>query len=119
MPMIIVLIIEDNPDLAAFMKLSIEHATCKVLTAQTRDEALDLVRILGTPHTIIMDWHMPGMGVEKFLFELALMSPHLPRLVLTTAGNDADEAARQFSIAEVLRKPFRDGDLLAQVDGYK
>lgn len=111
-----VLIIEDYWDTAFLVKISLQAQGCEAFVADSRDKALEFIQRHGLPDTIIMDWNMPGMSVEDFLSRLASFHTRMPRLILTTAATDADEVAKHFNIAEVLRKPFDLENLLAQVD---
>ena len=115
----VVLIIEDNGDVAEYLKVSLQMEGCEAHVSETRDDAIAFMIRHGLPDIIIMDWHMPGMGVEEFLYKLAQLNPRLPRLILMTAGENADDAARKYNIPEVLRKPFTADQVLHQVDGCK
>ena len=114
-----ILIVEDSADTATMMQFALCSKGCRAHTSNSRDEALEFIKADGVPDAIIMDFNMPGMSLEDFLRHLAEINPHLPRLILSTAGQEADDTARRYNILEVLRKPFDPANLLAQVDGCK
>ena len=114
-----ILVIEDSADTATMMQFALCSKGCRAHTANSRDEALEFIKADGVPDAIIMDFNMPGMSLEEFLRHLAAINPRLPRLILSTAGQEADETARRYNIPEVLRKPCDPANLLAQVDGCK
>jgi len=112
-----VLIVEDDADVRDLFIYELTHEGYRVQAADSRDEALQLVTTHGVPATIIIDYHMPGMTLDQFLEKLAVLHPKLPRLILTTAGAQADEVATRTGIAEVLRKPFDPLNIMEQVSG--
>jgi len=114
-----VLLIEDNEDIADLSKHALQSQGYDAIVVRSRNAAVEFLRDDGIPAIIILDWHMPGMSIEKFILELtAMCKDHpLPRLILSTAGPDADKVAKSLSIPEVLRKPFDLTNPLKAVDG--
>jgi CheY-like chemotaxis protein len=101
-----VLIVEDEPDVAATASKGLEMQGYEVTCATTRDEALKIVKSGTRPDMILLDLYMPGMTAEEFIEELLKIDTRLPRIVLMTAAYDADDKAKRLGIPEVLRKPF-------------
>jgi CheY-like chemotaxis protein len=116
-----VLIIEDHADTAVLTKLALREQDYDAFAVSSRNEAIQFIKDDGIPDVIIMDWHMPGMSIEKFMLELTTLcqSFKLPRMILATAGRDADKVAKSLNIPEVLRKPFDPMNPFRHVDGWK
>ena len=116
-----VLIVEDNSDVAQLTRIALRIQGYDAFVAASRNAAVQFIRDDGMPDVIIMDWHMPGMSIEKFMTELMTLcqGKPLPRMILSTAGQDADQVAKSLNIPEVLRKPFDPLNPLKQVDGWR
>jgi CheY-like chemotaxis protein len=116
-----VLIVEDNEDVAQLTRIALRIQGYDAFVASSRNDAVKFIVDDGMPDVIIMDWHMPGMSIEKFMLEMTSLSrgKPLPRIILSTAGQDADKVAKSLNIPEVLRKPFDPVNPLKQVDGWR
>lgn len=116
-----VLIVEDNEDIAQLTRISLRIQGYDAFIAASRNAAVQFIKDDGMPDVIIMDWHMPGMSIEKFMIEMTALNQGkpLPRIILSTAGQDADKVAKSLNIPEVLRKPFDLRNPLNQVDGWR
>ncbi len=116
-----VLIVEDNADIAQLTRIALRIQGYDAFVASSRNAAVKFIADDGMPDVIIMDWHMAGMSIEKFMTEMTSMcrGRPLPRIILSTAGQDADLVAKSLNIPEVLRKPFDPINPLKQVDGWR
>jgi CheY-like chemotaxis protein len=101
-----VLIIDDAEDVRALLECALKLERCDVRCAASRDEALPVIRDW-KPDVVLLDYYMPGLTIETFLKKLIEEQyAGLPRIVLMTAGFEADKKALSLGIPEVLRKPF-------------
>ena len=114
-----VLIVEDDSEITDYLRMSLTLEGCDAHVTPSRDQAIEFIQKNGKPDAIVLDWHMPGIGVEEFINKLTSITPQFSRLVLTTAAQDADDAAKKFNIPEVLRKPYTADKLIDQIDGCK
>jgi len=112
----VVLLIEDDPDTRDILTIGLRAQRCDVMEAENRDAALALIKARGVPDVIIMDYMMHGMSAEEFIQELTAITSALPRVILMTAANQADDRAKALGIPEVLRKPFSPLDVFAQIE---
>lgn len=112
-----ILVVDDNPDLTNFLKLSLADSFKQVLTAADGVEALDLAKS-HAPDIVVSDVMMPRMnGYElcRTIKEDVLIS-HIP-VVLLTARNDIQSRMSGYKNAAdaYLTKPFEQEMLLAVV----
>jgi len=104
-----VLVVEDNPDVAAVTSALLEQLGYETLVAHSADAALELLDKGETCDLvfsdIVMAGAMDGLGLARALKERL---PDMP-VLLATGYTNAEEAARgDFSI---LRKPYQLGEL--------
>lgn len=110
----VVLVVDDDPRALELMRLVLEHARYRVLTAQDPHDAISLLEA-ETPAVALFDYRMPGMnGLE--LTAWARAQPRLRglRIVLLT-GMDDEDTRRQghdAGVDDVVTKPFDRKDLL-------
>ena len=110
-PKKVILVVDDEADIRDTLTSLLDFLGYAPLVADDRDNALQLVKHQ-TPDAVILDWHMPGMTIEKFLSELRNMKEP-PEIVLLTAGFKAADKARELGLQHYIPKPF-DLDLLEQ-----
>ena len=112
-----ILIVDDSEDIREVLEASLKLKGRETLSVSSRDEALSVVANGWIPDLILLDYYMPGLEIEPFLKKLiAERTSNLPRIVLMTAGLEADAKARELGIPEVLRKPFIPEDVLTGID---
>lgn len=116
--MLRVLVVEDDPDFRALLSHSLPRQGCAVEAVESRDEAVALIHNGWNPSLILMDYCMPGMKPEVFIQKLIDSCPRLPRIVVMTAGDAAEERAKELGVPELLRKPFDPTELLLQIEWY-
>jgi twitching motility two-component system response regulator PilH len=107
-----VLIIDDDPNLAAVVEGYLEPKGCATHVARNGFQGLKLARE-ARPKVILCDMKMPHMAGTDVLRALAAdpITANIPR-VLMTGNVDADR-----SVAHgFLLKPFREADLLAVLE---
>jgi DNA-binding NtrC family response regulator len=101
-----VLVVDDEANMQAVMRLVLEGAGYEVVTADNGEQAL--------PHAqnpnldvVLSDLKMPGMGGEEFIARLRHERPDVPVIVVTAHGtiSSAVRAIRD-GAADYLTKPF-------------
>jgi CheY-like chemotaxis protein len=113
-----VLVIEDDSDFRDALTYSLPRQGCSVQAVETRDAAIELMEKGWEPDLILLDYCMPGMKGEDFIQKLVNSCERLPRIVVMTAGCDAEKRAKHLGVPEVLRKPFDPTELLLQIEWY-
>ena len=112
-----ILMIDDEEDARKLVKLLLERAGYRVLTAQTGAEGLILAKV-ERPQVILLDILMPKMKGHEALRRLKgdLDTRDIPVIMLTAMGTEHDIAA-SFRLGAVfhLEKPFETRDLLEKV----
>ena len=98
------LIVEDDPEVRDFFALFLSSLGYRTLHAETRDRALEVMQHV-RPDAILLDWYMPGLGVEPFLSIVRDM-PDPPLVVMISAGEALVEKCRGLNIEHYLAKPF-------------
>ncbi len=109
-----VLVVEDEPALAAAVSEALTDAGFVVDHAGDGEEALLLVAAKSYD-LIVCDLKMPKIDGMRFYQKLSTMYPHVARRVIFVTGDVAGTEAERFlqdSGCRWLAKPFRLGDLL-------
>jgi signal transduction histidine kinase len=88
-----VLVVEDSPDTLLLLNVLFEKRGCRVLTAESAAEALDIAG-RETPDIIISDIGMPGMNGYDLLTRLRHLPgmQHVPALAITGYATEDDRA---------------------------
>jgi two-component system KDP operon response regulator KdpE len=109
-----VLVVDDEPAIRRFLRVSLEAHGYTVHEAATGEEALQIVPA-SRPDLIILDMGLPGMDgteVVRCLREWA----QTPILILSVQGDEAAKiAALDAGADDYLTKPFGPGELLARM----
>jgi len=109
-----ILVIEDEPPLQKFLRVTLESQNYKVIQAERGEEGLRHAAT-AQPDVIILDLGLPdmdGMSVTRRLREWS----SIPIIVVTARGKDLDKVQALDSGADdYLTKPFSVGELLARV----
>lgn len=113
---IVVLIVDDEEDLAEICAESFELEDYQVAFRLSGEEALDFFNEHAHVHVVVSDSHMPGMkGME--LFEAIKKSDKpMPLFYLCTGDIElSEEELRAKGITGLVNKPFSLDDLIARV----
>ena len=109
-----ILIIEDEPSLQRFLRITLRAQDFNVLEAATGEQGLRHAA-MSTPDLIILDLGLPdidGVEVTKRLREWSA----IPVIVVSARGNEPDKViALDAGADDYLTKPFGVGELLARV----
>ena len=109
-----ILVVDDDPLIARLVRVHLDKAGYRVLTAASGEDALDLTAT-EMPDLVILDLMLPGMdGYEvcRAIREFSLV----PVVMLTARGEQVDKL-RGFEMGadDYLTKPFAPAELLARV----
>jgi len=99
------LLVEDNPYDLELTQLALEliGVLCEVVVARDGEEALDFLhRAQHLPDLILLDLNMPRVNGHEVLRALkqSVVFRHLPVVIFTTSGEEADRAACAASDAD-------------------
>jgi two-component system KDP operon response regulator KdpE len=110
----IILIIDDDADLARIVQLSLDREGCQTVIATSGLEGLqEAYRV--QPNLVILDIMMPGMDGWEVCRRLVEIS-NVPILMLTAKGTEADIVkGLQLGADDYLTKPFSVAELVARV----
>lgn len=100
-----VLVVEDDPDLAALEADVLAERGHEVEVASNGREALDAVA-RAKPDLIVLDMKMPVMGGREFAEEYRRREPHTAPIVVVTAADDAQKRAAEVGASAWIGKPF-------------
>lgn len=110
-----VLVVDDDPDIVATVRLAFEAAGAKVTTARDGNKAVELARSLD-PDLIVLDMMMPRRS--GFLV-METIKPHhkrgtRPYVIMITAneGKRHEQYARYLGVDDYVSKPFSMDQLL-------
>ncbi len=113
----LVLVVDDDPDVALLCKLHLEMAGYEVKVAETGIAAFEFARSL-KPSAIVLDFMLPdldGLQVLKRLAEDPLTGP-IPVVMLTARTHERDQAAAwEAGAVEFITKPFDGASLVVAV----
>lgn len=110
-----VLIIEDEPKAAAYLRKGLTENGYVVDVADTGEDGLHLART-GAYDLIILDVMLPGMGGYELLRHLHAEGNETPVLILSARG-DVEDRVRGLELGadDYLPKPFVFSELLARM----
>lgn len=106
-----VLVVDDERNMLTVMRMTLEEAGHRVLTAASGEEAVGLLRDPDLD-VVLSDLKMPGMSGEEFVARCRQERPDVPVVVVTAYGSirSAIECL-QAGAADYLCKPFEPEEL--------
>jgi two-component system, probable response regulator PhcQ len=112
----IVLILDDDANLLEGLRRTLRHEPYEVLTAQTCEEALELIQTASID-LIISDQDMPGMSGATFLKYIRKRYPYITRFMLTGKAtlDNAIDAINNGGISRFFTKPCDALDLVISI----
>ncbi|HUF67981.1 MAG TPA: response regulator transcription factor [Longimicrobiales bacterium] len=109
-----VLIIEDNEDLAFGLRTALEFEGYAVNVAGDGKVGLEAV-VADPPDLVVLDLMLPGLDGYAVLRELRQRGVHVPVLILTARGEEADVVLGfDCGADDYVTKPFSTAELLAR-----
>jgi DNA-binding response OmpR family regulator len=110
-----VLVVQDEPRVAAFIKRGVEAEGFAVRTASDGADGLKLTTSFDFD-LVVLDLVLPTMSGEDVLPRLREGGSHVPVIVLTTKDSVADRVANlEAGADDYLTKPFSFSELLARI----
>ncbi len=110
-----ILLVEDNPELAAGIRYNLELEGYEVRAAEDGRSGVEAVRAW-VPDLVILDLMLPGMDGFQVLRTLREEGVQVPVLVLTARGEEADKVrAFRLDADQYVTKPFGLLELLERV----
>ena len=114
-----ILLVDDEPDILASIKLLIERSPrgIKVITASSGAQGLEILR--NTPvDLVISDFKMPGMDGIEFLVQARALCPGLPRVMFTAYADEklARRAVTEAFVRDFLPKTLASRELVHKVE---
>jgi CheY-like chemotaxis protein len=109
-----VLVVEDDPDLAALEAEVLKLRGHEVDVASNGREALEAVD-RARPDLILLDMKMPVMNGREFADEYRRREPSTAPIVVVTAADDAQRRAAEVGASGWIAKPFDPDALVEQV----
>jgi len=113
-----ILCVDDEPNvLRALKRVFIEYDNYHLLTAESGEEALEIVKQQPDIQVIISDYRMPGMSGVEFLARSTEINPDTMRIILSGFA-DTNAMLEAINIGHVFKfipKPWNDEELCATV----
>ncbi|MDX6644456.1 MAG: two-component system, OmpR family, response regulator, partial [Miltoncostaeaceae bacterium] len=110
----LVLVVEDEPNIASFARMYLEAAGYKVTVAERGDEGLKIAE-QQSPALIVLDLMLPG--IDGFEFTRRLRQSATTPIIMLTARDDAVDkvVGLELGADDYLTKPFNPRELVARV----
>lgn len=108
-----VLCVDDEPHILNALRRSLHQYCCRVVTAGSGAEAIELLRD-GQIDVLICDEAMPGMRGIEVLQQAKAIAPETRRILLTAHCADEDvvlPAVNQGEVFRLLAKPWEEDQL--------
>lgn len=113
--MTVILIAEDEPQIAAFVRRGFEHAGYQTIVAEDGGEALRIA-LTGDVDLVLLDVGLPTLDGLEVLREIRARDAALPVVMLTARTSTRDTVAGlDAGASDYVRKPFTFEELLARV----
>jgi DNA-binding response OmpR family regulator len=111
-----ILAVEDDPDVLALIRGSLQAAGFEVWACSSAESALDAVARNGIPHLAVVDILLPGADGLSLARKLHEWSD-LPIIMLTSVDEEDTvvQAIERFA-EDYIRKPFKPREMVARVE---
>ncbi len=113
-----VLVVDDEPIVRQIVKVALERAGRKVLSADSGEAAVEVFQRSGVRiGLVLLDWKMPFMDGRETLTRLRAIRPDLK--VIVSSGfpqTEAEDRFRETNITGYLQKPYKMSELTALVN---
>jgi two-component system, OmpR family, response regulator len=111
-----ILIVEDEADLQAYLKESLEENEFLVQTASDGIKALNLIA-QSEPDLVLLDLGLPNMTGESVCLEIRKKYPNL-KVIILSARNDTLDIVKGLNLGadDYITKPFTLEELMARIN---
>jgi two-component system, OmpR family, response regulator AdeR len=110
----VVLVVEDDVDIAMLVSYALEDSNCTVVRARDGERAIELAAEQAFD-LVLLDARLPRMNGEQVAEHLNLMS-NPPAVILFSASADLATLATRIGAIDYIRKPFDLDDLTERVE---
>jgi len=112
-----ILIVEDEPGIALFLKEGLQEESFAVDVANDGPSGLELATVNdGEYDLILLDWMLPGLSGIEVVRQLRKTGSHVPVIFLTARDTVQDTVfALEMGANDFIKKPFSFEELLARV----
>jgi PAS domain S-box-containing protein len=111
-----VMVVDDRPEVAAFVAACLAHYGYQVLTRTDSESALAAMRDdEGAPHLVIRDVMMPGMPLREFAAQMRAHRPGLPMVLMSGLPEASLAPLTEGTAGYFIPKPFTPDQLGALV----
>lgn len=111
-----VLVIEDEPDISALLKLHLSELPAQVTCVPDGRMGLQMALEKGPWHALVLDLRLPSMNGLDVCRELRLRGDRVPILMLTALGSELDRVlGLELGADDYLTKPFSVLELQARL----
>jgi two-component system KDP operon response regulator KdpE len=113
-PALRILVVDDEPQVRKFLRVTLQAENFNVLEAATAEEAITLVHT-AAPELMILDLGLPGIDGRQVIRDVR-MNSDMPILVLSGRTEDSEKiAALEGGADDYMTKPFSMRDLVRRV----
>ncbi|MFC2062164.1 response regulator [Elusimicrobiota bacterium] len=115
----IVLLVEDEEDIAKITSYRIETAGYEVKLAEDGKKALEMAKT-ENPDIILLDLNIPEITGKEVCLILKEDDDykHIPIIILTASADDAKRVYRDIKANDYLIKPYEPNELLDKIKEY-
>ncbi len=111
-----ILVVDDDSNLLELIKMRLEYADYRIVTAAKAKEAVDAIKEQFFDLSIV-DLQLGNDSGISLMEELHLINPEMPVIILTAYGSIASAVeAMKRGAFNYLTKPFNPQDLLSQIE---
>jgi DNA-binding response OmpR family regulator len=110
-----VLVVEDDEDSGGLISAILTHAGYGVRWVKSRDAAIVAMQRY-IYELILLDYAMPGLGIEDFLKVCAAMTE---KIVLLSAAVNPEAEARRLGLKHWIKKPYAPEELVATLREFR
>lgn len=115
MPLQRILIVEDDPAIAAFVQTALEREGFETELVKRGDMVLPRVEA-SPPDLILLDLMLPGMDGLEVCKALRLRSQYIPIIMLTAKDDEVDKiVGLEIGADDYVTKPFKIRELIARI----
>jgi DNA-binding NtrC family response regulator len=105
------LLIDDDEFVRDSLRLLFLSKGCPLLTLETAEEAIEAIRAEDYD-VVITDYRLPGMDGLELCRQIAEMSPHAKKILITAYGSKAvADEAKTVGVLELIEKPITSGSI--------
>ena len=112
-----IMVVEDDPDIAQLLAITMKKAGFDVAVSENGNDALNLIR-RHPPDLVILDLMLPGIDGFEVCKEMKRepKTADVPVLILTARGEEIDRIiGLELGADDYLAKPFNPRELLARI----